>query len=217
MGISASSYKLVYFDARGKGEVARLVFAAAGVKYEDYRYPISKTFERPEFNADKEAGKFPFGQIPVLHVDGKIIPQSHAIERYLARRFGMFGDDEIQAALIDALCEQALDIKQKYMDAKKESPAKVEEYWSTTFAALLKGVEAFAAKNAADGFGGYLVGNRLSLADIHFYYLLRDFYDAKDKVNAVLDTLPNLRKAVDKTACHSGIARWVKTRPDNWI
>ena len=30
-------YKLIYFDARGRGEAIRLTFAAAGVKYEDYR------------------------------------------------------------------------------------------------------------------------------------------------------------------------------------
>ena len=32
------SYKLHYFDARGYGEMIRLVFAEAGVEYEDVRY-----------------------------------------------------------------------------------------------------------------------------------------------------------------------------------
>ena len=31
------SYKLIYFNARGRGEMTRLMFAAAGVKYEDCR------------------------------------------------------------------------------------------------------------------------------------------------------------------------------------
>ena len=30
-------YKLIYFDTKGRGEAIRLTFAAAGVKYEDYR------------------------------------------------------------------------------------------------------------------------------------------------------------------------------------
>ena len=31
------SYKLTYFNLRGRAELARLVFAAAGVEYEDKR------------------------------------------------------------------------------------------------------------------------------------------------------------------------------------
>ena len=32
-----SSYKLTYFNARGKAEIIRLIFAQAGVEYEDIR------------------------------------------------------------------------------------------------------------------------------------------------------------------------------------
>jgi glutathione S-transferase len=32
-----SSYKLTYFNARGRAEVARLCLAAAGIKYENVR------------------------------------------------------------------------------------------------------------------------------------------------------------------------------------
>lgn len=33
-----SSYKLYYFNVRGSAESSRIVFAQAGVKYEDIRY-----------------------------------------------------------------------------------------------------------------------------------------------------------------------------------
>jgi len=32
--------------------------------------------------------EFPFGQMPVLEVDGKYLPQSYAIARYLASQHG---------------------------------------------------------------------------------------------------------------------------------
>ena len=69
-------YKLTYFDARGRAELSRLIFAAANVEYIDDRVD------------DWPAGKdqAPLGQMPYLTVDGSIkIPQSIAIARYLAR------------------------------------------------------------------------------------------------------------------------------------
>lgn len=37
-----SDYKLVYFDGQGRGEIIRLIFAAAEVVYEDDRIPMDK-------------------------------------------------------------------------------------------------------------------------------------------------------------------------------
>ena len=37
-----SKYKLTYFDMRARGEIVRLVFAAAGVQYEDNRVAMDQ-------------------------------------------------------------------------------------------------------------------------------------------------------------------------------
>ncbi|CAF0935377.1 unnamed protein product [Rotaria sordida] len=76
---SMSTYKLYYFNGGGRAEVSRLIFAAAGQKYEDIRY------ERNEWSSHKS--EMPLGQMPVLEVDGTKLPQSLSIARFLAKQF----------------------------------------------------------------------------------------------------------------------------------
>lgn len=92
------SYKLYYFNARGRMEPARFLFQLSGVPYEDVR------IERDDWPKHKEGAlsscklhksiltntlsEMPWGQMPVLEVDGKKLAQSSAIYQYLAKQFG---------------------------------------------------------------------------------------------------------------------------------
>ena len=59
------------------------------------------------------------GRLPILVYNGTVeIGQSKTIERFLARQFGFAGDNIIEEALIDTICENIRDIKQKYMDCR---------------------------------------------------------------------------------------------------
>ncbi|KAK6045849.1 hypothetical protein COOONC_16647, partial [Cooperia oncophora] len=55
----------------------------------------------------------PFGQMPVLEVDGKKLCQSHAILRYLAREFGYAGKTAWDQAQVDAIADQYKDFFQE--------------------------------------------------------------------------------------------------------
>ena len=48
-----------------------------------------------EWNSDAKV-LMPLGQMPVLEVDGQKFCQQSAIARFLAKRFGLMGDDELQ-------------------------------------------------------------------------------------------------------------------------
>lgn len=45
------TYKLIYFEAKGRAELTRLVFAAGGVKYEDKR--IDRIDDWPKVKASE--------------------------------------------------------------------------------------------------------------------------------------------------------------------
>ena len=67
------SYKLIYFNMKGRAELIRFIFAQAGVKYEDERI-ISEQW--PELKQ-----KMPFGVVPVVVENGKQLSGSTTIAR----------------------------------------------------------------------------------------------------------------------------------------
>ena len=100
------SYKLYYFNFRGRAEVIRIILAQAGVKYEDVRFEAEqwakeyKPGELVMFTVERfESAYFlkamPFGSAPVLEVDGTKIAGSVNILRFVGKRFGKYETDAI--------------------------------------------------------------------------------------------------------------------------
>jgi glutathione S-transferase len=54
----------------------------------------------------------PMGTVPILDVGCACIPQSKAIERYVAKRLGLLGIDSFEEALVDSVCELIRDLEQ---------------------------------------------------------------------------------------------------------
>ncbi|GFH17410.1 uncharacterized protein HaLaN_14043, partial [Haematococcus lacustris] len=74
----------------GRGEATRLMLKLNKIPFEDV------TFGWDEWPKLKPS--MPFGQVPVLEVDGQQLAQTAAIERYVAKLTGMYPDDPWQAA-----------------------------------------------------------------------------------------------------------------------
>jgi glutathione S-transferase len=86
--------KLTYFDFHGgRAEPARLAMAIGGIPFEDRRVSYS------DF-AEVRKGT-PFGQLPTLHVDGTLVTQCEAINRYVGKLAGLYPTDPFQALLCD--------------------------------------------------------------------------------------------------------------------
>lgn len=82
------NYTLNYFNGRGRAELTRLIFTAAGAQFTDKRY----SFE--EWPAVKPTT--PIGQLPFLEVDGSVLPQSVAIARFVAKETGLAGNGNLE-------------------------------------------------------------------------------------------------------------------------
>jgi glutathione S-transferase len=50
----------------------------------------------------------------VLEVDGKMLAQSHAIARFVAKKHGLAGKDAWEAALCDQFVDATVDLLQHY-------------------------------------------------------------------------------------------------------
>ncbi|CAF4831686.1 unnamed protein product, partial [Rotaria sp. Silwood2] len=93
----STSYKLYYFNNRGRGEVSRLIFGAAGQIYEDDQWLLEKT-------------KMPLGEMPVLEYNGAKLVQSRAIARFLAKQFQLAGRNNFEQAKVDAAVDTIEDL-----------------------------------------------------------------------------------------------------------
>merc|ERR1712038_540768 len=93
-----------YFDFPfWRAEVSRLALHLGKVEFEDKKIKDMKEF--------KESGVAPFGQAPILEVDGKVVAQTGAIARYCGKVSGFYPkDDDFAAAKIDEIIDTATDI-----------------------------------------------------------------------------------------------------------
>jgi len=222
------SYKLQYFDIRGLAETARFIFAVAKVPYEDARFSLKfgtpgdfSTIIRPEFDAAKASGELDIslGKVPYLEVDGVKIGQSKAIERYLAREFGLMGATAIEGAQVDQLCETVRDIKDAYQKVRgikdeEEKKAAMEKWFKED----LPGHVKLAEKSLPAGPGPWLVGSKISLADLCFFMLLaspKGFFDNTEGAAAAFQECPRVKAAMEATAANAEVQGWIASRPDS--
>ena len=214
-----SKIKLNYFNGRGLAETSRLILAVSQQEYTDFRYPLeilcwkNYNFVKEEFEQDKKEGKLTksLDKVPFLTVDNEVICQSKTIERYLARRYNLFGDNNIQAAQIDSICEWIRDYKQDYQKVRQlpdeEKEAGMTTWFTETLPANLGKLEAIVGET-------YAIGQRLSLADITIYSFITQFFDNHDAAYQATAETSHIRSVVDHVGNLNTIKDWLKKRPD---
>uniref|UniRef100_A0A0N5AMW3 glutathione transferase n=1 Tax=Syphacia muris TaxID=451379 RepID=A0A0N5AMW3_9BILA len=216
------AYKLTYFNVYGLGEGARLLFNYAGVPFEDVRIDHQHW---PEIKQRMSMFlwlisdyciflEMPFGQVPVLEVDGHIIAQSAAIYRYLGHQFNLAPKCPIEDAMVDAV-----------YDAHKDFAAENKEFFMVA-AGFAKGDKDKLMKEvclpardkyfgylkkvlaASDGF--HLIGKKLSWADI---VIAGNLKSLEGLAPPLFDGFPEIKKFVQQVHELPQLQKYLKERP----
>ncbi|XP_060876813.1 glutathione S-transferase-like [Metopolophium dirhodum] len=196
-------YKLTYFNFPALAEPIRFLLSYLEIDFEDVR------FEREQWPSIKPT--MPFGKVPILEIDGKVLNQSVAISRYLSKKAGLAGSDEWESLLIDIAVDNVNDLRQAIalpvFDPNEES--KAEKYVTLINETIPLYMNKF--ENTVGENDGYFVNGKLSLADIHFVAIL-DFLSFLAKVD-LLEGRPNLQAHKKKIFDIPQIKSWIAKRP----
>ncbi|KAI8521900.1 hematopoietic prostaglandin D synthase-like [Branchiostoma floridae x Branchiostoma belcheri] len=200
----APKYKLTYFNVRGRAELARLIFAAAGVEFEDAR------LDGAQWAAIKETA--PMGQLPLLEVDGKTMCQSTAIFRYVAKETGLSGKPGWEEAQADMFVCGMEDLFIKLVTAHFEQDEAKKE-------GLKKELVTFVPQFLGNyeklcGPDGYFVGSSLTYADLAFFAGMHNIL--KERADA-LENFPKLAKVIENVKDNKGVAAYIAERPDTAV
>jgi prostaglandin-H2 D-isomerase / glutathione transferase len=164
--------KLSYFDFHGgRGEPARLALAIGGIPFED---------DRVGSDWAQRKGQTPFGSLPVLEVDGHLVTQSNAINRYVGKLANLYPTDPWQAVLCDETMDAVEDIGTKISatlfianDEEKKAQRK----------ALADGAISFflerLQRTLLERGGQYFADGRLTVADLKVFVWVRNLKSGK--------------------------------------
>lgn len=108
-----SPCKLTYFKSQALGEAIRMLLHYGKIEFDDVRIDFEK--EWPTY--PKES--LPLGQIPILEIDGKVLYQSIAICRYLAKKVGLVGTTAMEDYEIDNAVDNLNDLRASELDNLK--------------------------------------------------------------------------------------------------
>lgn len=196
-----SSYKLTYFNGRGRAEVSRLIFAAAGVQFTDERVTNWPTGKEDT----------PLGQLPYLTVDGVKLPQSMTIARFLANKLNLAGKDDLEKAKADAIVDTVTDFmtafSKVYQLPAAEKAEGTKKFMADDAPKYINNLEKLIKTYGSNGFS---VGNSLTWADLLVFDITSNMQSMDSKALEKSPCIQAVRKSVESNA---KIAAYLKARP----
>ena len=209
--------RLTYLDVPGYAESIRLALCIGDIPFEDERISYEEVQKR------RQEGKLPFGQVPVLHVDGKLFSQSAGILRWAGRQSGLYDDE--RALACDEIEEAMNDIRialrpQWYGAALGRDPTSGEPLVELSDSQKEETLELLCSRvlptrlqmlEVRLGTKDYFCGDQLSTCDLSWYVMctgLQEGWYCSKVPPSVLDGCPNLVKVAKRVAEHPKVLKW---------
>ncbi|KAF2088844.1 glutathione S-transferase-like protein [Saccharata proteae CBS 121410] len=198
------------FQSRGRGQVVRLLWEDASIAYVDVRYDFS---EYPSFKTTRIAEMNPTATIPVVELGGKILTQSYAMLRHFARQLGEYeGETEEEMFWADRICDITIDWRTLFVQAFL-SPDKDTEYpkhMEGDRKNFLRALETHLSANELAQRGPYVIGDRITYADLVLYQICHDENLTQDGRKG-LQQYPRLAKLVDAVEARPNVKAFMSS------
>lgn len=206
--------KLLYFDFPGRAQYIREACVVGNIPFED-----EFVQGREHLKELKANGTLPFGQVPVLYVDGELFTaQSNAILRYVGRMAGLYPEDPQQALKVDEAMDTADDMIMPIVatvnpagfgrpfasdDEKLAVRARLAE---DVLPQKLAHMEAYLEKTGT----GWCVGDSVTVADLkwvtHLKHISKGILDGVPAT--ILDSFPRIKELVAKVDAIPQLVEW---------
>ncbi|XP_047521484.1 glutathione S-transferase 2-like [Pieris napi] len=200
--------KYYYFPVKALGESVRLLLAYGGQDFEDKR--ISEE-DWPAFKPST-----PFGQMPVLEIDGKAYAQSTALSRYLGRKYGLSGANAEEDLEIDQNVDFANDVRAKAATVEYETDEELKakkhvEFTKNVYPELLEKLDKIIKKN-----NGHIAAGKLTWADFVFAGMF-DYLKAMLRIPDLEKKYPSYQQVVDAVYTLPKLQVYIKNAPKTEI
>jgi glutathione S-transferase len=198
-------YNLYHQEPYGRAEAIKLLLWYAKAEYTVHAHSVA------DLQGLVAAGtiKSEFGDFPVLEHDGKFYAKGPAIIRYLARRHGLYPEDANEAYRVDSTLESVRDLIYKLVPIALETDeeAKKEKGKDALTNFLPAWLAAHEERVAANGHENFLVGDKLTAADIQFLGVVRVLFKNEkvpfhEQLQGVFSQFPKLNALVDNLSKH---------------
>uniref|UniRef100_A0A1B6LLB9 glutathione transferase n=1 Tax=Graphocephala atropunctata TaxID=36148 RepID=A0A1B6LLB9_9HEMI len=205
----APNYKLTYFDFKAVAEPIRYLLSYLDEEFQDIRIKLD---DWEGSTTKSKATSIAYGKLPLLEVDGKVLTQSVAICRFLAKKAKLMGADDWENVQIDIIADTIVDLRlhtpKIYFEPDEDlKKTKMETYINETIPFYFEKFDALVKEN-----GGYLASKKLSWVDI-FFAAMSEFLAGFCKVPDVTANFPNLHALAEKVFNLPQIKKWRASRP----